>query len=58
MIKYSNNNLNGMYYIRVVAKTLLRYTITPIIHYKNNDEIIYIPLKESIPHTHLNTKIE
>jgi len=41
-----------------VAKALLRYTITPIIYRKSHEEINYIHLTESIPYTHLQTKID
>ncbi|CAD8114915.1 unnamed protein product [Paramecium primaurelia] len=50
--------LFGQYYIRIVAKALLRYTITPIIYRKSHEEINYIHLIESIPYNHLQTKID
>ncbi|CAK89337.1 unnamed protein product (macronuclear) [Paramecium tetraurelia] len=52
------NDLSGEYYIRIIAKALLRYTITPIVYRKSHEEINYIQLTESIPYSHLQTKID
>ncbi|CAD8211551.1 unnamed protein product [Paramecium octaurelia] len=50
--------LAGQYYIRIVAKALLRYSITPLVYRKSHEEISYIHLTESISYTHLQTKID
>ncbi|CAD8113371.1 unnamed protein product [Paramecium primaurelia] len=57
-IENETQNLSGQYYIRIMAKSLLRYSITPIVYRKSHEDINYIHLTESISYTHLQTKID
>jgi len=52
-IQYKEGNLSGTYYIRVIASTLTRYTITPIVYRKESNTITYIHLTEGLVHSHL-----
>lgn len=57
-IQYKEGNLCGTYYIRVIASTLTRYTITPIVYRKESDTITYIHLTEGLVHSHLQTTMD